>query len=83
MVERFLRYSLERGRPIRVMLISAGAVRRVVIKVTEITGDGGFCYTTSRRKTPARAALCDILAASYARGDEGDTLAHELAGDAD
>lgn len=77
MVDRFLRYSLEHGRVIWLIVARAeGGVRRAAVTVTAITGDDITCASARAGKTrvlPRR----DILAAGYARGDEGDTLRHE------
>ncbi len=76
LVERFLRYSLERGRPIKVMLLRDGQPWSGNITVLSLNEDQ-FTYTTARnKKTPQTMRTDDLLSASYARGDDGDTLAN-------
>ena len=72
MMERFLRYSLENHKKIRIALLEGGAVRTLNIQVLAWEDD---CFTAllPRRKTGQRIALADVLSAGYARGDEGMT----------
>lgn len=74
MVERFLKYSLEREKKICVVLMQEdGALRRVNLLVTAVDEDGaGFCARLPSRKTATHFALGDVLTASYARGDQGE-----------
>ena len=71
MVERFLRYSLENGRKICAVLSLPEGMRRVNLLVTGIDGEG-FTARLPGRKRDAHFALCDVLTASYARGDRGE-----------
>ena len=71
MVERFLRYSLENGRKICAVLSLPEGMRRVNLLVTEIDGEG-FTARLPGRKRDTRFSLCDVLTASYARGDRGE-----------
>lgn len=72
MVERFLRYSLENSKKIRIALLTGGAVRTLAVQVVSI-GEGAFFALLPRRKTPQEIRLEDVLSAGYARGDEGMT----------
>lgn len=73
MVERFLRYSLEHGRKIAVILQDENGLRRVNLTVTRIEADE-ISYVSSRGSKEKTLPRDDILSASYARGDDGDTL---------
>ena len=73
MVERFLKYSLERERKICVVLMEGGAVKRANLLVTSLDEDGaGFTARRPGRKKDGYFLLSDVLTASYARGDEGE-----------
>ena len=73
MVERFLRYSLERQRKISVVIMEGGQMKKMNLLVTAID-EGGEGFTARRpgRKREERFSLCDILTAVYARGDQGE-----------
>lgn len=71
MIERFLRYSLERERKICVVLMTDGGIRKTNLRVTAIDGEG-FLALLPGRKKETRFALCDVLTAAYARGDQGE-----------
>lgn len=71
MVERFLRYSLERERKICVVLLDGGEMKRTNLRVTAIDSDG-FTARLSGRKREVRFAMQDVLTAAYARGDQGE-----------
>ena len=74
MVERFLTYSLERGRKIQaVLLAETGAMTRRNLLVTAIDEDGmGFSARLPGRKREVHYALSQVLTAAYARGDQGE-----------
>ena len=74
MVERFLTYSLERGRKIQAVLMDeTGAMLRRNLLVTAIDEDGlGFSARLPGRKREAHYALSQVLTAAYARGDQGE-----------
>lgn len=74
MVNRFLTYSLERGRKIQAVLMDeTGAMTRRNLLVTAIDEDGrGFSARLSGRKRETHFALSQVLTASYARGDQGE-----------
>jgi len=75
MVRRFLQYSLDHNRPVRVLFASAMKYKNITVVLLE--GDA-VSYLTAGRKTPLQADIGDILSASYARGDDGDTLRHMM-----
>ena len=68
--ERFLKYSLERNCKICVVLMQAGQMKKVNLRVTAI-GENGFDAVPSGRKKPVHIRLEDVLTAAYARGDQG------------
>ena len=74
MVERFLTYSLERGRRIQVVLMDeAGAMTRRNLLVTAIDADGrGFTARLPGRRRETHLCTADVLTAAYARGDQGE-----------
>lgn len=71
MLERFLLYSLDHNRPIRV--VDAETLKCCNITVIALAG-GQVSFLTARRKTPETRPISAFLSASYARGDDGDTL---------
>lgn len=71
-VERFLRYSLEREQKICVVLMQDGVMKKTNLRVTALEADGrGFSALLPGRRREAHFALEDVLTASYARGDQG------------
>ena len=73
MVERFLRYSLERGRKSCVVLLGGGAMKKTNLQVTSLDADGkGFTARLPGRKRDVHLNLSDVLTAAYARGDQGE-----------
>lgn len=73
MVERFLRYSLERERKICVVLLEDGSMRKINLLVTAFDEDGvGFFARLPGRKRDMHIAVHDVLTAAYARGDQGE-----------
>ena len=73
MIERFLKYSLERETKICVVLMKDGAMKKTNLRVTAIDGDGaGFSALLPVRKRETRFSLSDVLTATYARGDKGE-----------
>lgn len=78
MIERFLRYSLEHGRRIALMIEEEKGLRRIHVTVTAIHADT-ISYISSRSKKEKILSRELILAADYARGDDGDTMREENA----
>ncbi len=68
---RFLIYSLRTNRPVRVLL-TGDKMKYVNLTVLEIN-DESFVGLKAGRKTPVTVPFNQILAVSYARGDNGDT----------
>ncbi|MBE0601814.1 MAG: hypothetical protein IH607_08490 [Firmicutes bacterium] len=70
-MNRFLRYSLQNGRKIRVMLMLDGAIvqKNAVVLALE---DTSAVLQLSQKKAPVTVALHDILSCDYARGDHGE-----------
>ncbi len=75
MIDRFLLYSLQHRRPIRVMC--ADTLKYMNLTVLSIEGDTLY-YLKSGTKTPRQMPLNNLLSAGYARGDNGDPLENEL-----
>ena len=71
MLERFLRYSLNHNRPVRVLL--ADTLKYQTITVIALD-EAQVSFLTGRRKSPRTLPLSAFLSAAYARGDDGDTL---------
>ena len=72
MIERFLKYSLERERKICVVLMDeGGAMIKKNMQVTSMDDDG-FTALLPGRKRESRSALSQVLTAAYARGDQGE-----------
>ena len=73
MVERFLRYSLERQRKICVVMMENGQMKKLNLLVTSVEENAeGFTARRPGRKKEERIAICDVLTAAYARGDQGE-----------
>lgn len=86
MIERFLRYSLRWNCPIRLVYLEKGQMKTGNITVVALGPDSVSCLTARSRKTPRQLLLNDIMAAGYARGDDGDTskkIPAEAEGEAD
>ena len=71
MVRRFLAYSLAHNKPVKVLLADNLKYRNIIVIAL---GEDEVSFLTAGRRTPATLPLRDILSASYARGDDGDTL---------
>ena len=72
MTDRFLRYSLEHGRKILVVLIEGGEVKRANLTVTSISEDGATFTARAAGKKEKPYAAADVLSCAYARGDGGE-----------
>ena len=73
MIERFLRYSLERESKICIVLIQDGIMKKTNLRVTDIDDDGaGFDALLPGRKRIVHINMNDVLTAAYARGDKGE-----------
>ncbi|MGN1020685.1 MAG: hypothetical protein ACI4O7_09955 [Aristaeellaceae bacterium] len=70
-MERFLRYSLERGRPIRLMVQEEdGRLRQLTAQVTALTAQEVTIAVLRPRRT-VTLPLEHLLSADYRKGDEG------------
>ncbi len=76
MTERFLRYSLEHARKIRLMIQDEKGIRRINAVVTQMD-ESAVYYVSAGAKKEKSIGRPQILAADYARGDDGDTLKNE------
>ena len=74
--DRFLRYSLRHNRPVRV-LVQEETMRYINLTVIALSEEG-FSYRRAGRRTPGTLRYDQVLAVSYARGDDGDTLKNAL-----
>jgi len=72
-VDRFLKYSLEREKKICAVLMREGAMKKINLLVTAIDEDGdGFTARLSGRKKEMHYLVSDVLTCAYARGDQGE-----------
>lgn len=78
MLNRLLVYSLQHNRPIRVWM--EGDKKYQNITVIGLA-DEQVSFITARKKTPQTKEKSAFLAASYARGDDGDTLKYQNEGE--
>ena len=70
-MERFLQYSLERDRAIRIIYMEDGArLRQVTAVVRALKGDEVSLYIV-RPPRDVTVKLADILSCDYRKGDEG------------
>ena len=70
-MERFLRYSLEKQRPIRLIYFADdGSMKQVNAQITAVTAET-VCFTCLRPKGCFEVTKERILSADYKRGDEG------------
>ena len=73
MVDRFLKYSLEREKKICAVLMMDGAMVKKNLLVTAIDEDGqGFSVRLPGRKKDMHVNMQDVLTCAYARGDQGE-----------
>lgn len=73
MIDRFLIYSLERGKKICAVLMQDGQMVKKNLLVTAIDEDGqGFTARLPGRKKDVHMAIDDVLTCAYARGDQGE-----------
>ena len=70
-MERFLRYSLEKGRKIRMVLLLNGELVQKTAAVAAVEA-GQVTLLLSGKKTPVTLPMTDILSCDYARGDHGE-----------
>ena len=68
-----MRYSLERGRPIRAVLIVKGEIAQKQVQVLAMDA-ANVTLRVGAKKQPVTLPLADILSCAYARGDHGEDL---------
>lgn len=76
MLDRFLRYSLERAQKISMIVEIDGFMKKMTVTIVRMD-ENTIAYVTSRSPKEKTIDRASILSASYARGDEGDTLKKE------
>jgi len=69
---RFLRYSLDHGRRIKAVLMENDQMTQTNLTVTALD-ESSFAYVTAKQKTPRTLPLTALMAAGYARGDNGES----------
>ena len=73
MIDRFLKYSLEREKKICAVLMQEGQMVKKNLLVTSIDEDeAGFTAKFPGRKKDVHIAIADVLTCAYARGDQGE-----------
>ena len=73
MIDRFLKYSLERENKICAVLMQDGQMKKTNLRVTAVDENGqGFMALLPGRKKETYFKLSDVLTATYARGDKGE-----------
>ena len=73
MIDRFLKYSLEREKKICAVLMQDGQMIKKNLLVTAIDADeSGFTAKLPGRKKEVHIAMQDVLTCAYARGDQGE-----------
>lgn len=70
-MNRFLKYSLEKQRRIRMMLTLDDVLCQKSVTVLSLT-DAQATLRLSAKKAPVTVNLSDILSCDYARGDHGE-----------
>ncbi len=70
-MERFLRYSLEKQRPIRLMFYDEGGILRQANAQVQAMDTESVTFTTTRPRAQWRLPPDSILSADYKKGDEG------------
>lgn len=68
---RFLRYSLNHERRIRAVLMENDKMVQMNLTVTALDGET-FTFVSAKQKTPRTLPLTALMAAGYARGDNGE-----------
>ena len=73
MIDRFLRYSLEREKKICAVLMQDGQMIKKNLLVVAIDEDEtGFTAKLPGRKKEVHISVQDVLTCAYARGDQGE-----------
>ena len=69
---RFLRYSLDHERRIKAVLMEENKMIQMNLTVTALDSET-FTYISAKQKTPRTLPLTALMAAGYARGDNGES----------
>lgn len=77
MTDHFLRYSLRWACPIKLVYLLEGQMKTGNVTVTALFEDSLEFVTARSKKKPILLPLSSVLAAGYARGDDGDTTKRE------
>lgn len=73
MVDRFLKYSLEREKKICAVMMMEGAMVKKNLLVTSIDENGqAFTARFPGRKKDVTIDMANVLTCAYARGDQGE-----------
>ncbi len=77
LTRRFLEYSLRHRRPVKLVWVAEGEIKAGNVTVLRL-GDEDFDYLTARGKKKALTmGISGVLSASYARGDDGNTMKNQ------
>lgn len=77
MTDHFLRYSLRWACPVKLVYLLEGQMKTGNVTVTALFEDSLEFVTARNKKKPILLPLSSVLAAGYARGDDGDTTKRE------
>lgn len=75
MLERFLQYSLDNNRKIRVVMADTLKIKNITVIALS---DTEASYLTASAKKPVTVSKAAFLSASYARGDKGELEGTEV-----
>ena len=70
-MNRFLRYSLEHGRPIRAVFLLGEQMVQKTVTVLAVEA-GNVTLKIGAKKTPILVPIGDVFSCDYARGDRGE-----------
>ncbi len=71
MIERFLRYSLQHNKKIKVIMLKESQMEQQNILVSALDQEG-FTYTSAKQRKAKKLSYNALLCAGYARGDHGE-----------
>ncbi|MBR6705229.1 MAG: hypothetical protein IKI84_00930 [Clostridia bacterium] len=80
MMERFFVYSRDHARPIRLMVLPQDGEKAKYLNVICVEWDADelkYIKNSIRDKKLRSISLGKVLSASYARGDDGETMQYE------
>ena len=72
LLERFLIYSLQHRRAIKVMLMLDEKPQSLNLSVQSMDEDGFYYLSAKNKRQAKRLCYDDVLATSYKRGDSGE-----------